>query len=168
MPSLLPSCPNRDRLTFRCGAAGTTLTVANYLAVAGGGYATYGSNVTGDLLISYPRSAVIARVALVFVVLQHHPVSQYPPDGRLDGRGQVPVQSRVCAVRVISGVVHAVVRPRVGRQLGERGRRDVAHMQTRRHLIPELERDVANGRREVGGECLPPGHRQVPEPSALR
>ena len=78
VPSLLPSCPNRDRLTFRCGAAGTTLTVANYLAVAGGGYATYGSNVTGDLLISYPRSAVIARVALVFVVLLSHPCVSHP------------------------------------------------------------------------------------------
>ena len=52
--------------------------MVNYFAVAGGGYATYGSNVTGDLLLSYPRAAFIARVALAFVVVLSHPCVSHP------------------------------------------------------------------------------------------
>jgi len=57
---------------------GIGLTVTTYLVVAAGGYATYGDRVTGDLLVSYPQAAVLARVSLVFVVLLSHPVVSFP------------------------------------------------------------------------------------------
>lgn len=68
---------------------GTCLTVFGYLVVAIGGYATYGSRVTGDLLISYPRAAVIARVALVFVVILSHPVVSYPVSGCISNSASI-------------------------------------------------------------------------------
>jgi amino acid permease len=56
---------------------GMGLTVIVYLLVAVGGYATYGSNVQGDLFLAYPGGAIVARVALVLVVVLSHPVISY-------------------------------------------------------------------------------------------
>eukprot|EP00322_Chrysochromulina_rotalis_P001271 CAMPEP_0115829710 /NCGR_PEP_ID=MMETSP0287-20121206/1241_1 /TAXON_ID=412157 /ORGANISM="Chrysochromulina rotalis, Strain UIO044" /LENGTH=523 /DNA_ID=CAMNT_0003282989 /DNA_START=73 /DNA_END=1644 /DNA_ORIENTATION=- len=57
---------------------GVAFTAAAYLVVAGGAYSTYGSAVSADLLVSYPKSAIVARVAMVVVVLLSHPVVSYP------------------------------------------------------------------------------------------
>ena len=56
---------------------GVGLTTAVYLMVGGGGYATYGSLVSEDLFLSYPSSAIAARVSLIYVVVLSHPVVSY-------------------------------------------------------------------------------------------
>ena len=61
---------------------GTALTTTCYLLVAGGAYATFGSRVDADLLVSYPRAAIVARVALVYVVVLSHPVVCTPSPAR--------------------------------------------------------------------------------------
>ena len=72
--------PTRPRM-WRVLVGGTALTTTCYLLVAGGAYATFGSRVDADLLVSYPRAAIVARVALVYVVVLSHPVVSYPVSG---------------------------------------------------------------------------------------
>ena len=72
--------PTRPRM-WRVLVGGTALTTTCYLLVAGGAYATFGSRVDADLLVADPRAAIVARVALVYVVVLSHPVVSYPVSG---------------------------------------------------------------------------------------
>lgn len=75
MSELRQPTPARVRAVL---LGGVGLTTTCYLVVAGGGYYTYGAYVTGDLLLAYPSAAIVARLALIFVVVFSHPVVSFP------------------------------------------------------------------------------------------
>lgn len=69
--------PSRSRQT-RVLLGGHAFTALAYLIVAVCAYVTYGSRISTDLLVSYPPTAILARVAMIFVVLLSHPIVSYP------------------------------------------------------------------------------------------
>ncbi|SCV01485.1 LANO_0F12002g1_1 [Lachancea nothofagi CBS 11611] len=77
---------NTTSTIYKVSAVSVFCAMSLYLAIGGCGYATFGSNVAGNIITLYPQSAatIVGRIAIALLVMLAFPLQCHPARASID------------------------------------------------------------------------------------